>query len=100
MKIKENIEFVTTDENSNNIGLFYKIKNCRIGISMLYPYSDAWITGSERLSNLAYSKSWFYIKENGHMLMLNFAWNVDYGKKHQAGEKTLNNSDNDSGIVK
>jgi len=93
-------ETINTGENSNNIGLFYKINNCRIGISMLYPYSDAWKSGSEQLSSIACSKSWTHIKENGHMLMLNFAWNVDYGKKHQAGEKTLNNSDNDSGIVK
>jgi len=93
-------ETINTGENSNNIGLFYKIKNCRVGLSMLYPYSKEWKAGNEQLSSIAYSKSWTHIKENGHMLILNFAWNVDYGKKHQAGEKTLNNSDNDSGIVK
>jgi len=93
-------ETISMGEANNSIGLFYKIKNCRVGLSMLYPYSNEWSAGSEQLSNIAYSKSWTHIKENGHMLMLNFAWNVDYGKKHQAGEKTLNNSDNDSGIVR
>jgi hypothetical protein len=93
-------ETINMGEANNDIGLFYQIKNCRIGLSMLYPYSNEWNAGSELLSNIAYSKSWAHIKENGHMLLLNFAWSADYGKKHQAGEKTLNNSDNDSGIVK
>ena len=93
-------ETINMGEANNNVGLYYQIKNCRLGLSMLYPYSREWNAGSEQLSSIAYTKSWTHIKENGHMLMLNFAWNVDYGRKHQAGEKTLNNSDNDSGIVK
>jgi hypothetical protein len=93
-------ETISMGEASNSIGVFYSIKNCRIGLSMLYPYSDAWKAGSENLSNLATSKSWTYIKENGRMLILNFAWSIDYGKKHEAGKKTINNSDTDSGIVK
>ncbi|GHT27061.1 TonB-dependent receptor [Bacteroidia bacterium] len=93
-------ETISMGESLNNIALYYTIKNCRLGLSMLYPYSDAWKAGSENLSDLAYSKSWTYIKENGRMLLLNFAWNVNYGKKHQSGQKKLNNSDTDSGIVK
>jgi hypothetical protein len=93
-------ETISMGEPLNNIGLYYTIKNCRLGLSMLYPYSEAWTAGSKYLSNFAYSKSWTYIKENGRMLILNFAWSVDYGKKHQSGKKTLNNSDTDSGIVK
>jgi hypothetical protein len=93
-------ETISKGEALNNIGIYYTIKNCRVGLSMLYPYSNAWKAGGEYLSNIAYSQSWTYIKENGHMLLLNFAWNVNYGKKHQSGAKTLNNSDNDSGIVK
>jgi hypothetical protein len=87
-------------EAANNIGLFYQIKNCRVGLSMIYPYSSGYKSGSELLSNIAYSKSWIRINENGRMLVLNFSWNVDYGKKHQSGKKTLSNSDTDSGIVK
>ena len=93
-------ETINMGQSYNNIGLYYKVKNCRIGLSMLFPYSNGYKAGDELLSNIAYSKSWTHIKENGHMLMLNFAWSADYGKKHQPGEKTLNNSDNDSGIVK
>ena len=93
-------ETISMGEAVNNIGVFYQIKNCRVGLSMLYPYSSEYKVGSELLSNIAYSKSWTHIKENGHMLILNFAWSVDYGKKHQSGRKTLSNSDSDSGIVK
>ena len=93
-------ETVDMGEALNNIGLFYQIKNCRLGLSVLYPYSDGWKAGRELLSNLNYSKSWTHIKENGRMLLLNFEWSVDYGKKHQSGKKTMNNSDTDSGIVK
>lgn len=93
-------ESISMGEALNNIGLFYQIKNCRVGLSMIYPYSNGYKAGDEQLSNFAYSKSWTYIKENSRMLILNFAWSVDYGKKHQSGKKTLNNSDMDSGIVK
>ena len=93
-------ETITMGEALNNLGLLYQIKNCRIGVSMLYPYSNEWKAGREYLSSIAYSKSWTHIKENGHMLLLNFAWTVDYGKKYQSGNKTLNNSDTDSGVVK
>jgi len=92
-------EIISMGEAVNNIGLFYQIKNCRVGLSMLYPYSNEYKAGSELLSNIAYSKSWTHIKENGRMLILNFAWDVNYGKKHQSKQKTLNNSDSDSGIV-
>ena len=93
-------EFINIGEAYNNMGLYYKIKNCRVGLSMLFPFSNEWNAGSERLSSIVYFNSWTHIKDNGHMLVLNFAWNVNYGKKHQTGEKTLNNSDKDSGIVK
>jgi hypothetical protein len=93
-------ETISMGEALNNIGLYYTVKNCRLGLSMLYPYSDAWKAGSENISALAYSRSWTYIRENGRMLMLNLSWAVNYGKKHQPGKKTLNNSDMDSGIVK
>jgi hypothetical protein len=93
-------ETVTISEASNNIGLFYTIRNCRIGLTMLYPYSKGYSEGSETLSDIAYTKSMTYIRENAQMLLLNFAWSVDYGKKHKAGSKRINNSDSDSGIMK
>ncbi|MDR3219047.1 MAG: carboxypeptidase-like regulatory domain-containing protein [Dysgonamonadaceae bacterium] len=94
-------ETINMGEASNNIGLFYTIKNCRVGLSMLYPYSsDGWKAGSEVISDITYSKSWTYIRENAQMLLVNFSWSIEYGRKHQSGSKKLNNSDTDSGIVK
>jgi hypothetical protein len=93
-------ESMSEGEAINIAGLQYRIKNCRAGLSMFYPFSDAWRSGGECFSDIAYSRSQTTIKENGHMLVLHFAWNVNYGKKHQSGRKTLNNADNDSGIVK
>jgi hypothetical protein len=43
---------------------------------------------------------WTYIKDNGNMLNFNLSWRFSSGRKHKAGQKTLSNSDNDSGIVK
>jgi hypothetical protein len=93
-------ETISRGEASNNIGLFYQINKCRVGLSMIYPYSAGYKEGSEMISEIACSKSWTYIRENAQMLLLNFAWNVDYGRKQQGGSKKLNNSDRDSGIVK
>ncbi|SHF22953.1 outer membrane beta-barrel protein [Dysgonomonas macrotermitis] len=78
----------------------YKYNDAKIAIGMSLPFDEYWSAGSKNLSDIAPSKSWSYIKENGQMLYLRFSWNISFGRKHDAGQKKLNNSDSDSGILR
>lgn len=33
------------------------------------------------------------------MLYLRFSWNMSFGRKHEAGKKSLDNADTDKGIL-
>ncbi|MDR2920249.1 MAG: carboxypeptidase-like regulatory domain-containing protein [Tannerella sp.] len=88
-------------ENNSGINLSYKIKEVRIGAGWWYPLnSEGWSAGGKTLADIAKKERWTYISDNGNMLTLSFSWNINYGRKYEAGKKTLNNADYESGIVK
>lgn len=93
--------YINYGENDGYIQLAYKYKKLTVGSLWYYPLKTAW-TGGSRVVNSPYveKKSRTYIKDNGNMVCLYLSWNFNYGRKHQAGKKTLNNSDTDSGIAK
>lgn len=93
--------YINYGENDGYIQLAYQFKSLTVGGLWYYPLKTAW-TGGSRVVNSSYveKKSWTHIKDNGNMACLYLNWNFNYGRKHQAGQKTLNNSDTDSGIAK
>lgn len=94
----ENIEY---GENNSSIECAYRLKSLRLGVGILYPFTPkGWSAGTRQLSELVQKESWTYIKDNGNMLVLTLSWDFNYGRKHEAGRKTINNSDGDSGIAK
>lgn len=92
-------ETIWYGEDWNYIEAGYKYKEAQLSVGMSYPFKDYWSAGSRNVSNIKPSTSWSYIKENGHMLYLRFSWNVSFGRKHEAGKKSLENSDSDKGIL-
>jgi len=94
----ENINY---GEASSGFNVNYRIKNIRLGAGMWYPFqARGWVGRGKRISELAQQSSTTYIRDNGNMVTLSFSWNFNYGRKYQAGRKTLNNADYDSGVVK
>ncbi|MDR3060133.1 MAG: TonB-dependent receptor [Prevotella sp.] len=77
----------------------YKYKEAKLSLGMSLPFGDYWSAGSKNISDIKPSKSWSYIKENGHMFYLRFSWNMSFGRKHEAGKKSLDNADSDKGIL-
>lgn len=67
---------------------------------MMYPFTNNYRTGYERLSNIAPVVSWDYIKEAGRLYVVSFSYNFEFGKKYRTKSKSLNNSDSESGIIK
>lgn len=77
----------------------YKHKEAKISLGMLYLFGDSSSTGVKNMSNVAPSKSWSYISDLGNMVYLRFSWNISFGRKYKAGQKTLHNTDDDKGIL-
>lgn len=92
-------ETIWYGEDWNYVEAGYKYKEAKLSLGMSYPFKDYWSAGSRNVSDIKPSKSWSYIKENGHMFYLRFSWNMSFGRKHEAGKKNLDNSDSDKGIL-
>lgn len=93
-------ENISYGEKWNYAEFGYKYKTSKLALGMSLPFESNWSVGNKNLSNVAPSKSWVFIEENGHMLYLRFSCNVSFGRKYKAQEKKLNNSDSDTGILK
>jgi hypothetical protein len=92
-------ETISYGEDWSSVEAGYKHKEAKLSIGMSYPLKGYWSAGSKNMSKIAPSEGWTYIEENGHMLYLRFSWNINFGRKYKAGEKTLQNADNDKGIL-
>lgn len=92
-------ETISYGEDWSYIETGYKHKEAKLSIGMSYPFKGYWSSGNKNMSKIAPSTTWSYIEENGHMLYLRFSWNMNFGRKYKAGEKTLQNTDSDKGIL-
>lgn len=92
-------ESIYYGEDWNYIEAGYKHKEAKLTLGMSYPFKDYWSSGNKNISSIKPSQSWWYIKENGHMLYLRFSWNMSFGRKHEAGKKSLDNADTDKGTL-
>jgi hypothetical protein len=78
----------------------YKKNNFQAGLMMMYPFTNNYRTGNERLSCVAPSISWDYVKEAGRLYIVRLSYNFEFGKKYKTKSKSLNNTDSESGIIK
>lgn len=86
-------------EDWNYVEAGYKHKEAKLSLGMSYPFKDYWSSGSRNISAVMPSESWSYIGGNGRMLYVRFAWNMSFGRKHKAAEKSLENADTDKGTL-
>lgn len=92
-------ESVYYGEDWNYVEAGYKHKEAKLSLGMSYPFKNYWSAGNKNLSPVKPSTFWSYTEGNGHMLYFRFSWNMSFGRKHKAGEKSLNNADTDKGIL-
>ena len=69
------------------------------GIGVLFPFTNNYKVGKKRISEVAPFRSETFVKETGQMFILRIGYTFEVGRKHKAGNKGLNNSDTDSGII-
>lgn len=92
-------ESMSGGENSSDLNVSYKWKDLRLGLGAIlvgYPqgYKYPGYTDSR------YYKSHYTttIKDNGNMIYFTLSYNFSHGRKYNAEQRKLNNSDYDSGI--
>ena len=91
-----------TLEGGENIQMFmakYNFKNVSLGIGAFNPFSDNWKVQSENWNQYASSKKTSYIKESSRLFVVSVSYNFSFGRTYKAGQKRLNNSDSDSGVM-
>lgn len=93
-------ETIFIGENQTALMATWTHKRLQLGLGMLFPFTNNYKTGIERLSNIAPYTAWTYTKEVGQMVAIRINYNFEFGHLSAAKEKRMSNSDKDAGIIK
>jgi hypothetical protein len=92
-------ETIFKGENQTALMATWTHKRLQLGLGMLFPFTNNYKTGIERLSNIAPYTAWTYTKEAGQMVAIRINYNFEFGHQSAAKEKRMSNSDKDAGII-
>ena len=92
-------ETLSRGEALHSIAAGYNHDKFSIQGMILNPFTKRYEQGVENLSVLAPNKQLAYSTQLSRIVMLNFSFNLDFGKQNRNGVKRINNIDNDSGIL-
>lgn len=92
-------ETITKGENITAILVNYTHKRFQLDAGMMFPFTNNYKTGKERVNKVAPYSSWTYSKETGQMAIIKLSYNFEFGKKYNAAKRRTNNSDRESGIL-
>ncbi len=92
-------ETIFIGENQTALMATWTHKRLQLGLGMMFPFTNNYKTGIERLSNIAPYTAWTYTKEAGQMVAIRINYNFEFGHQPAAKEKRMSNSDKDSGII-
>ena len=78
----------------------YTRRNLQAGIGIMFPFTNNYKVGKERISEVAPFRSETFVRGDGtDSRYCAWGYTFEFGRKHKAGYKGLNNSDTDSGII-
>ena len=92
-------ETIYKGENQTAILATYTHKRLQLGVGMMFPFTNNYKTGKERVSKVAPYTSWSHAKEIGQMAVIKLSYNFEFGKRYKSSDRRINNSDNESGIL-
>ena len=100
-KVQNNFfgETIKKNENQTAFMAMYTRQNLQAGIGIMFPFTNNYKVGKERISKVAPFRSETFVRETGQMVVLRVGYTFEFGRTHKAGDKGLNNSDTDSGII-
>ena len=92
-------ETMSGGENIQMIMLNYRHKNLSVGVGAFNPFTDNYKQLSENWNQYASYKKSNYIKESCRLFLVNISYNFSFGRTYKSGQKRVNNSDSDSGVM-
>lgn len=100
-KVQNRLYGETIRKNENQVvfmGMYTK-KSLQVALGVMFPFTNNYKTGKERVSEVAPFTSETFVKETGRMFILRLGYSFEFGRRHKTGNKSLNNTDTDSGII-
>lgn len=92
-------ETLSGGENIQGAQLSYRIKDLMLGVRVINPFTDNYKQETENWSQHASFRRSNYIKESSRLFIATVSYNFSFGRKFSAGQKKVNNTDNDSGVM-
>ena len=92
-------ETLTKGEANHVISVGYNKDKWALNLIMASPFSKQYSNETDNLSRLAPNRQLAFSKNLRRILLLNFTFNLNYGKGKSSINKRISNSDNDSGIM-
>lgn len=93
-------ETLQLGEDLHYIALTYFKKNFSVTLAMNNPFMDNYKTGSENWNKYGKNYSYRYVNETSRMMLLNFNWSFNFGRKYDVVKQKIINEDSDTGILK
>lgn len=94
-------ETITRHGAYNNLYVNYSIGNVRLGLIGQYLFLHNGPSFGESLrSDIMVKNQELIVPAQGNMIMLSIAWNISKGKQRSEAKKDLDNSDNESTMMK
>lgn len=103
VKPKKNLlaQIVDMGENNSQISLGFKHKNLDLFAAIKYPFEkNGWKWSEESLSKVNPSSTHVFIKDNNRMVVLGVTYSLNFGKGLRKLNKSLNNNDTTTSILK
>ena len=92
-------ETINKGEAIHSIAIGYNKEKWAIQAMMMNPFTNDYHQGVENLSKLAPNRQIAFSRDLCQMIMLNFSFNLSYGKQKHTHGLRIENSDSDNGIL-
>ncbi len=92
-------ESLESGERIHSISFGYNKQNYSVILGAFNPFGGTYRRNDQNWSALAPSQSKIYTPNLTQLIFVKASFNVNFGRQFKGGDKRLNNSDNDSGIM-
>lgn len=90
--------YISSDENNAHLGISYAKNNWSVSAGLMWIGQPSQYYTNTIPESIVQYNSYTHIFDNRNMITAGFSYHFDKGKKYQQKQKTLQNSDTDSGM--
>lgn len=92
-------ETLTKEEKLHSFNIGYNKEKWTISAGVLNPFTKRYQIEMKNLSEIAPYRQIAYSTKLSPIFLMNFTFNLDFGRNYKAGKKKINNQDIDPGIL-